>query len=188
MYKILVSDTILMKRCKGKTKSGNRCKKKSLEKSGYCAIHLGQAKKNPDLLSGLATGITTGLIVGGPIGVIIGAATGAIVSKLKEKEVMSRSKVFISFDYDNDVDLKNLLVGQAKNDASPFDIEDWSVKEHLTGNWKERVRSKMRRVDQVVVICGEGTNTATGVSAEIKIAQEEGGVQSCKGPNHAIGL
>jgi hypothetical protein len=42
-----------------------------------------------------------------------------------------RVKVFISFDYDHDVDLKNLLVGQAKNEDSPFEITDISVKK----NW-----------------------------------------------------
>jgi hypothetical protein len=48
----------------------------------------------------------------------------------------SKVKVFISFDYDHDVDLKNLLVGQAKNEDSPFEITDMSVKEELTGDWK----------------------------------------------------
>jgi hypothetical protein len=32
----------------------------------------------------------------------------------------AKTKVFISFDYDHDVDLKNLLVGQAKNDDTPL--------------------------------------------------------------------
>jgi len=85
----------------------------------------------------------------------------------------SKVKVFISFDYDHDVDLKNLLVGQAKNDDSPFEITDMSVKEELSGDWKEKVRTRIKKVDQVVVICGEHTDTASGVAAEVKIAQEE---------------
>jgi len=32
---------------------------------------------------------------------------------------MAKPRVFISFDYDHDLDLKNLLVGQARNDDSP---------------------------------------------------------------------
>jgi len=86
----------------------------------------------------------------------------------------SKVKVFISFDYDHDVDLKNLLVGQAKNEDSPFEIIDMSVKEELVGDWKEKVRQRIRKVDQVIVICGEYTNTANGVAAEVKITQEEG--------------
>ncbi|MCS7092153.1 MAG: TIR domain-containing protein, partial [Patescibacteria group bacterium] len=82
-------------------------------------------------------------------------------------------RVFISFDYDHDVDLKNLLVGQAKNEDSPFEITDMSVKEELTGDWKEKVRQRIKRVEQVIVICGEYTDTASGVAAELKITQEE---------------
>lgn len=85
----------------------------------------------------------------------------------------SKTKVFISFDYDHDVDLKNLLVGQAKNDDSPFEITDMSVKEELSGDWKEKVRTRIKKVDQVVVICGQHTDTANGVAAEVKITQEE---------------
>lgn len=85
----------------------------------------------------------------------------------------SKPRVFISFDYDNDVDLKNLLVGQAKNEDSPFDIADYSVKEPLSGNWKEKVRTRIKGVDQVIIICGEYTYLASGVSAEVSIAQEE---------------
>src|SRR5438046_284408 len=44
---------------------------------------------------------------------------------------------------------------------------DWSVKEPFTGEWKAKVRTKIRSVDQVIVFCGEHTHTATGVSAEL---------------------
>jgi len=87
---------------------------------------------------------------------------------------MAKKRVFISFDFDHDEDLRNLLVGQAKNPDSPFDIADWSVKEHLTGDWKEKVRERIRRTDLTIVICGEWTHTATGVAEELRITQEEG--------------
>ncbi len=80
--------------------------------------------------------------------------------------------VFISFDYDHDDDLKSLLVGQAKHSDSSFFIEDWSIKE-ASSDWKEKARARIKRVDQVIVICGEHTDTATGVNAEISIAQDE---------------
>lgn len=84
----------------------------------------------------------------------------------------NKVKVFISFDYDHDLDLKNLLVGQADNDDTPFEITDMSVKEELSGDWKEKVRTRIKKVDQVVVICGEYTNSASGVSTELSIAQD----------------
>jgi len=86
---------------------------------------------------------------------------------------MAKAKVFTSFDYDHDEDLRNLLVGQSRNSDSPFDIEDWSVKEPITGDWKSKVRGRIKRVDQMIVMCGEHTDTASGVSIELEIAQEE---------------
>ena len=85
---------------------------------------------------------------------------------------MARTRVFISFDYDHDQDLKNLLVGQAKNPDSPFEIADWSVKE-ASGDWKEDARRRILRAEQVAVICGEHADTATGVNIEIRLARAE---------------
>ncbi len=87
---------------------------------------------------------------------------------------MVKVKLFISFDYDHDEELRNLLVGQAKNPDSPFDIKDRSIKEPLTGDWKSKFRGRLKNVDQMAVICGEYTHLASGVSAEVRIAQEEG--------------
>ena len=86
---------------------------------------------------------------------------------------MTTKRAFISFDFDHDEDLRILLVGQAKNPDTPFNIFDWSVKEPLTGDWKEKIRSRIRRTDLTIVICGEYTHIATGVAAEITITQEE---------------
>jgi hypothetical protein len=86
---------------------------------------------------------------------------------------MAVKRAFISFDFDHDEDLRNLLAGQAKNPDTPFEIQNWSVKEPFAGNWKEKVRTRIRQTDLTVVICGERTNTATGVAAEVSITQEE---------------
>ena len=45
----------------------------------------------------------------------------------------TRTPVFVSFDYDHDARLKDLLVGQARNPGSPFFIEDWSIKKETKG-------------------------------------------------------
>lgn len=86
---------------------------------------------------------------------------------------MAKKRVFTSFDFDHDEDLRNLLVGQSKNQDSPFEMTDWSVKEPMTGDWKEKVRLKIKQCDIVVILCGEYTDTATGVSFELSIAQDE---------------
>lgn len=85
---------------------------------------------------------------------------------------MAIKRAFISVDYDHDEDLRNLLAGQAKHPDSPFEIKDRSLKEPLTGDWKEKVRRRMDNVDVVIVICGEYTHTATGVAAELTIARD----------------
>ena len=87
---------------------------------------------------------------------------------------MAMKRAFISFDFDHDEELRNALVGQARNPDSPFNIANWSVQEAFTGNWKEKVRDRIRRTDLTIVICGEHTHSANGVSAELTITREEG--------------
>ncbi len=86
---------------------------------------------------------------------------------------MNKKRAYISFDFDHDSELKTLLVGQAKNPDSPFEIVDMSIKEAISENWRLSARRRIRSCDVVIVICGQYTNTASGVSAEVKIAQEE---------------
>lgn len=85
---------------------------------------------------------------------------------------MATNRAFISFDFDHDEDLRNLLAGQSKHPDSPFEIKDRSLKEPLTGDWKDKVRRRMDNVDVVIVLCGEHTHTASGVAAELIIARD----------------
>lgn len=87
---------------------------------------------------------------------------------------MAKQRAFISFDYDHDEGAKIMLAGQAKHPDSPFDFTDASVKEHLPGDWKEKVRRRMNSIDIVIVLCGEWTHTAKGVAEELSIAREKG--------------
>lgn len=85
----------------------------------------------------------------------------------------TKKRAFISFDIDHDEGAKIMLAGQAKKPDSPFDFKDNSVKEHLTGDWKEKVHRRMDNVDIVIVLCGTQTHNASGVSAELTIAKEK---------------
>jgi hypothetical protein len=88
---------------------------------------------------------------------------------------MANPRAFIAFDYDHDEFLRTALVGQSKHPDTDFDIADWSVKEPFAErDWEKKVRARIRQVEVVIVICGEHTNWATGVSTELKIAREEG--------------
>ena len=87
---------------------------------------------------------------------------------------MPMKRAFISFDYDHDEDLRNLLAGQAKHPDTPFQLANWSVKEPFTGDWLIKVRERIRLTDLTIVICGEWTHTATGVAKELDISRQEG--------------
>jgi hypothetical protein len=108
---------------------------------------------------------------------------------------MAKQRAFISFDYDHDEGAKIMLAGQAKHPDSPFEFTDASVKEHLTGDWKEKVRRRMNSIDIVITLCGEWTHTANGVAEELAIAREKGkpyfllaayGDKNCTKPSSAL--
>ena len=87
----------------------------------------------------------------------------------------NKPKVFISFDFDNDQFLRDSLIGQCKHDDTPFDMEDWSVKEPWNQDeWKERCLTKIKRCDLVIVMVGEKTANCSGVKAENEAPRPRG--------------
>ena len=86
---------------------------------------------------------------------------------------MAKKRVFISFDFDNDADLRGNLVAQSKHPDSPFSIVDCSLKAAYDEQWRRKVRNIIRGADLTIVICGAHTDTAKGVAAELTIIQEE---------------
>ena len=85
---------------------------------------------------------------------------------------MATKSAFISFDYDHDNSLRGDLVAQAKRPDSPFSITDWSVRYRIDEGWKKEVGERIRRVDLIIVICGEHTHQAVGVEAEVTMVQQ----------------
>lgn len=84
-----------------------------------------------------------------------------------------KTPVFISFDYDHDRDLKELLVGQSRLKDSPFSIIDYSIKKE-TKLWKADAKKRIGQAFVVIVICGLQTDKAVGVAEEIRIANALG--------------
>ena len=86
-----------------------------------------------------------------------------------------RRNVFVSFDYDHDARLKDALVGQSRYDHSPFNVADFSMKEAAPqSKWRKEAERRIDLCSVVVVICGQHTDKAAGVSAEIRIARDLG--------------
>jgi hypothetical protein len=44
---------------------------------------------------------------------------------------ITKTRVFISFDYDHGDDLRRMLLGQANHHDTPFSFEDWSIKREM---------------------------------------------------------
>lgn len=85
-----------------------------------------------------------------------------------------KKRAFISFDFDNDEQLRNALNAQSKNEDSPFYFEDWSVKDPFPqSTWKSDVKTKIKQCDFVIIIIGKNAHKCSGVLEEIRIANEE---------------
>ena len=90
----------------------------------------------------------------------------------KRRIEMSKTKVFCSFDFDNDKGLKDALIMQSKLEGSPFEIADWSLKEAAPEpTWEEEAEKKIKRSDAVVILLGKRTHSAKGVKKEAKMAR-----------------
>ena len=85
---------------------------------------------------------------------------------------MPRTKIFVSFDYETDCELKETLIGQADQQASPFSVADFSLQERQPeSDWLSKAQSAIARCDVFVTILGQNTHNAPGVLKEIAIAR-----------------
>lgn len=80
--------------------------------------------------------------------------------------------VFLAFAKEDEA-AKNLFLGQRLNTDTPFEWTDMGVKEPYKTEWKERVRTRVRRSDGVIALISSNTPTADGELWEISCAVEE---------------
>jgi len=83
-----------------------------------------------------------------------------------------KNRIFTSFAIEDEA-YRNLLVGQARNDKSPFEFVDMSVKEPWDEKWKTNCRTKLKGCDGVIAIVSKNTAKAAGALWEVSCAQEE---------------
>lgn len=84
-----------------------------------------------------------------------------------------RHSVFVSFDYEHDLQLKEGLIGQSERSDSPFDVTDHSIKK-ADPQWRTIARERISQCGVVIVMCGRHTDTAAGIQAEIEFARQLG--------------
>ena len=88
---------------------------------------------------------------------------------------MAKTRVFVSFDFDNDQALKTFIIGQAKHPDSPFEVTDGSFQEaQPQREWEAKARAAINRADVFIVMLGSKTRSAPGVRKEVKMANELG--------------
>ena len=86
---------------------------------------------------------------------------------------MVKKRVYVSFDFDNDRALKEFIIEQARNEDSPFEVIDHSLKEEFPmRDWEEKAQSAIRRSEIMIVMVGPKTYRAPGVLKEAKMALE----------------
>lgn len=83
------------------------------------------------------------------------------------------NRIFIAFAAE-DSNYRDLLVGQARNEKSPFSFVDMSVKQPWDSQWKTNCRTKIKGCDGMIAIVTSRSATADGQRWEIKCANEEG--------------
>lgn len=80
--------------------------------------------------------------------------------------------VFVAFAIEDEAQ-RSLLKGQSLHTRSPFEYVDMSVKEAYESNWKEKVRTRIRRSDGVIALVSRSSLNSTGQKWELQCAREE---------------
>lgn len=80
--------------------------------------------------------------------------------------------IFVAFAIEDERQ-RDFLKGQSLHTNSPFEYIDMSVKEPYDSNWKDRVRTRIRRSDGVIALVSRNSLTSSGQKWEIECAREE---------------
>lgn len=82
-------------------------------------------------------------------------------------------RVYISFDFEHDLELKNGLVAQlAHLGFGPGWVDQSIPAPIIDERWQTDARRRISASDLVLVVCGKNTHTAKGVNIEHKIARQ----------------
>ncbi len=158
-------------RCKAKTKKGLSCKNRALQGNSFCSAH--SDRLDISGLSGTLIGAAIGnAIIPGLGGILGGAVAGNFAGKVLRETKIMKKRVFVSFDFDNDRQLKDFIIGQSKLPDSPFEIIDHSLKEAAPErDWEAKANTAIKRSDIVIVMVGPKTHIAHGVLNEVQMAR-----------------
>ena len=161
-----------MKRCAARTKSGRRCLNNAI-KGDFCVVHRDHVSPGGLLAAGIGAAIGHAILPGA--GILLGLVAGPAARSLLKDETMAKKRVFVSFDFDNDRALKDFIIGQSRNNDSPFEIIDHSLKEAAPErDWEKKAGAAISRAEIVLVMVGVKTHRAQGVLKEVAMARKAG--------------
>ena len=80
--------------------------------------------------------------------------------------------VFIAFAIEDERQ-RDFLKGQSLSPRAPYDFIDMSVKEPYDKDWKERVRTRIKRSNGVIALISKNSPMSSGQKWEIQCAKEE---------------
>jgi len=86
--------------------------------------------------------------------------------------MVNKKVIFVAFAIEDETQ-SDFLKGQSLNTNSPFEYIDMSVKEPYDSDWKERVRTRIRRSDGIIALVSKNSFTSSGQKWEISCAREE---------------
>jgi hypothetical protein len=92
---------------------------------------------------------------------------------LFEKEESLAKRIFVAFAKEDEW-ARNYIVGQAKNERSPFELVDMSVKQPYEEKWRTQCRTRIRGCDGAIALISKNTKNAGGQLWEIKCCLEDG--------------
>ena len=83
---------------------------------------------------------------------------------------MATLKIFVSFEYDKDNDLKNNFLSQAKDETNHKVVSCSLDEKYEDEEWKKKAREAICECDVVVLLIGQDTHNAPGVKVETDMA------------------
>ena len=86
---------------------------------------------------------------------------------------MERKVVFVAFAIEDERQ-RDFLKGQTLHSRAPFEFTDMSVKVPYESEWKDKVRTRIRRSHGVIALVSRNSPASTGQQWEIQCAREEG--------------
>ncbi len=87
---------------------------------------------------------------------------------------MNDAHVFVSFDLEHDRELYEMILAQSRTQSSGFLIVGSSNRATAHSLCSEKTLNAIREANQLIVICGEHSESSASMTAELRVAQQEG--------------